>query len=151
VETAPQNVECFKVYRPVEGGPEDEREWRRLRRGVADMHRRAEVSQKIDERFYAALGDVDDSARFGEFTRTLEQPRPYRGRRVRALRLFREDDRRLPAAGNEGAFLLRGVRNRDLQERLYPPVPTDSPLPSKRSAGVRRQSVESRESRAHTG
>ena len=73
VETTTQNVECFKVYRPVEGGSENHLEWQRMRRGVADLFRRAEVSQKINERFYAALSTVDDSTRFSEFTRTLEQ------------------------------------------------------------------------------
>jgi hypothetical protein len=143
VETTTQNVECFKVYRPVEGGSENHLEWQRMRRGVADLHRRAEVSQKINERFYDALSTVDDSTRFSEFTRKLEQPCQVKGRRVRALHLFREDDHRLLEAVNQGEFLLRGLRNRDLQALLYPPVPADSPLPPKeqrrRSAAVSRK------------
>ena len=63
-----------------------------MRRGVADMHRRATVSQKANERYWDALSTVDDTTRFSEFTRTLEQPCQYRGRRVRALRLFQADD-----------------------------------------------------------
>ena len=49
VEALIQNTEVFKVYRPTEGGPEDDLKWRRMRRGVADLHRRAVVSQAADE------------------------------------------------------------------------------------------------------
>jgi len=143
VETTTQNVECFKVYRPVEGGSEDELKWQRMRRGVADLFRRAEVSQKINERFYDALAAVDDSTRFNEFTRALECPSQYQGRRVRGLHLFREDDHQLLQAVNRGEFMLRGLRNRDLQALLYPPVPADAPLSLQqrrcRSAAVSRK------------
>ena len=143
VEATTQNVECFKVYRPVESGSEEGLKWQRMRRGVADLFRRAEVSQKINERFYDALSTVDDSTRFSEFTRALEQPCQYQGRRVRALHLFREEDHRLLEAVNRGEFMIRGLRNRDLQKLLYPSVPPDSPLSLKerrrRSASVSRK------------
>ena len=63
VETLTQNVGVFKTYRPKEGGPEDDLQWRIMRRGVADMHRRCEVSQKANERYWDALSTVDDSTR----------------------------------------------------------------------------------------
>jgi hypothetical protein len=143
VETLTQNVEVFKIYRPNEGGPEDDLKWRRMRRGVADMHRRAEVSQKANERYCDALSTVDDSTRFSEFTRTLEQRCQYQGRRVRALHLFQADDHQLLQAVNRGEFLVRGFRNRDLQLLLYGPVHPNSPLSLKekrrRSAAVSRK------------
>jgi hypothetical protein len=106
-----------------------------MRRGVADMHRRAEVSQKANERYWDALSAVDDGTRFSEFTRTLEQPCPYQGRRVRALYLFQAGDHQLLQAVNRGEFLIRGFRNRDLQPLLYGPVHPNSPL----SLKVKRQ------------
>jgi hypothetical protein len=143
VEATTQNVECFKVLRPLEGSPGNQLKPQRMRRGTADLYRRAEVSQKINERLYDALSTVDDSTQFSEFTRALEQPCQYKGRRVRALHLFREDDHRLLEAVNRGEFMLRGLRNRDLQEILYPPAPPDSPLTPKekrrRSAAVSRK------------
>jgi hypothetical protein len=143
VETLTQHVEVFKTYRPTEGGPEDDLQWRRMRRGVADMHRRAEVSQKANERYWDALSTVDDSTRFREFTRTLEQPCQYQGRRVRALHLFQADDHQLFQAVNRGEFTINGFRNRDLQLLLYGPVPPNSPLSLKekrrRSAAVSRK------------
>jgi hypothetical protein len=74
VETLTQHPEVFKTYRPAEGGPEDDLKWRIMRRGVADRHRRCEVSQKANERYWDALSTVDDSTRFSELTRDLEQP-----------------------------------------------------------------------------
>jgi hypothetical protein len=70
VETLTQHVEVFQTYRPKEGGPADDLQGRRMRRGVADMHRRAEVSQKAHERYWDALSTVDGSTRCSEFTRT---------------------------------------------------------------------------------
>ena len=114
-----------------------------MRRGVADLFRRAEVSQKINQRFYDALAAVDDSTRFSEFTRALARPCQHQGRRVRALHLFREDDHQLLQAVNRGEFILRGLRNRDLQALLYPPVPANAPLSvqerRRRSAAISRK------------
>lgn len=103
VETLTQHVEVFQSFRPKEGGPEDDLQWRHMRRGVADMHRRAEVSQKANDRSWDALSTVDDSTRFSEFTRDLERPCQYRGRRVRALRLFQSDDHELLEAAIEAS------------------------------------------------
>jgi hypothetical protein len=143
VETLTQNVEVFKTYRPAEGCPEDELKWLRMRRGVADLHRRAEISQKANERYLEALSTVDDSTQFSEFTRTLEQPCQYRGRRVRALHLFRTEDHQLLQAVNRGEFTIRGFRNRDLQLLLYGPLPPHSPVSlqekRRRSAAVSRK------------
>jgi hypothetical protein len=143
VETLTQKVEMFKVYRPSESGPEDDLRWQRMRRGVADMYRRAEVSQKANERYLDALSAVDDSTRFSEFTRALERPCQYQGRRVRALRLFEADDHQLLLAVNRGEFMVRGIRNRDLQVLLYGPVDPDRPLSLKekrrRSAAISRK------------
>jgi hypothetical protein len=143
VETLTQHVEVFKTYRPHEGGAEDDLKWRRMRRGVADMHRRAEVSQKANERYWDALSTVDDSTRFSEFTRALEQPCQYQQRRVRALHPFQADDHQLLQAVNRGEFALNGLRNRDLQLWLYGVVDPLRPLPLKekrrRSAAVSRK------------
>lgn len=74
---------------------------------------------------------MDDSTRFSEFTRALEQPCQYQGRRVRALRLFQADDHQLLQAINHGEFTINGLRNRDLQRLLYGPVDPNSPLAPK--------------------
>jgi hypothetical protein len=79
-----------------------------MRRGVADLHRRAEVSQNANERYWDALSTADDSTRFREITRELEKPQRHQGRPVRALHPFQEDDHRLLQAVNHGEFTING-------------------------------------------
>ena len=40
-ETTIHNGSDFRVYRPKEGDPEGKLGWRKMRRGIADLHRRA--------------------------------------------------------------------------------------------------------------
>lgn len=110
VETTTNQVEDIRAFRPKEGGPEDELKWRTLRRGVADLHRRAEVSQKANERYLNALSVVDDSTRIAELIVNLEQPCQYGKWRVRALHPFSADDHALLKAVNHGEFCANGFR-----------------------------------------
>jgi len=117
-ETTLNRVQDFRVYRPKEGGPEDDLRWRPMRKGIADLHRRAEVSQKANERLLNALASVDDSRSVEELTAGIQRPTQWGGRRVRALRPW-ADDQELLAAVNQGDFLINGLRNRHLQQLLY--------------------------------
>ena len=45
----------FKVLRPPHDDPEGTLAWRPLRKGVADLHRRAEVPQRTNEAYLEAL------------------------------------------------------------------------------------------------
>jgi hypothetical protein len=51
----------FKVYRTREGDEEGPLDWRPLRLGIADLHRRAEVGQAANERYLTALSAVHDT------------------------------------------------------------------------------------------
>ena len=85
-ETTINNVKDFRVFRPKEGGPEDDLQWRPMRKGIADLHRRAEVSSKANNRLLDALASVDDSRRVEELTAGIQQHTSCNGRRVRGLR-----------------------------------------------------------------
>jgi hypothetical protein len=140
VETTTNEAGEFRVYRPKEGGPEDDLQWRQMRRGVADLHRRAEVSQKANERYLNALSAVDDSTRLSELIRKLEEPCHFGNQRVRALHPFSAEDHALLEAVNRGEFALNGLRNRDLQALLFKPDASRSPAEKRRrSARVSRQ------------
>ena len=137
-ETTTQNVSVFRAFRPKEGGPDDDLQWRPMRQGIADLHRRAEVSQNVNNRLIDALASVDDSRKLEELITELQQPVTWKQRRVRALRPFAED-RPLLEAINHGEFLINGLRNRDLQTLLYS-KPADSPQEQRRrSAAVSRK------------
>ena len=117
-ETTINDVRDFRVYRAKEGGPEEDLRWRPLRKGIADLHRRAEVSQKANERLLHALASVDDSRSVEELTSGIQKPVLWSGRKVRGLRPW-ADDKELFTAINHGDFLINGFRNRDLQKLLY--------------------------------
>src|SRR5262249_6236239 len=58
VETMLRNPEDFKVYRTAEGDPDGPKDWRPLRKGIADFQRRAAVSQAANQRYLEVLTAV---------------------------------------------------------------------------------------------
>jgi len=105
-----KRVNGLREYRPKEGGPKQDLQWRPWRKGIAGLHRRAEISQKVNERVIQALASVDDSRRVEELTAAIQQPVIGKKRRVRALRPW-GDDQDLLAAINHGDFLIHGCRH----------------------------------------
>lgn len=139
VETTTNQIDDLRAFRPKEGGPEDDLKWRKLRYGVADLHRRAEISQKANERYLDALSVIDDSSRISELVRQLERPCGTGKQRVRALHPFSAEDHALLEAVNRGEFVLNGLRNRDLQALLYKPGPVTLQEKRRRSAAIGRK------------
>jgi hypothetical protein len=113
------NVRDFKVFRRREGDLDGPMEYLRLRKGVADIHRRAELGQKINERYAAALATVEDKTPLGELAEDLGRPTRWKGRTVRALNPLAPADVELLEAINRGEFVLNGFRNRDLRALLF--------------------------------
>lgn len=140
VETTVNDPTRWKVWRPAQGQPDGPKAWRPMRRGVADLHRRAEVSQAANERYLDALASVDTATPLGTLTRDVCQATTWHGGRVRGLRPFVEEDRRLFQAVSRGEYALTGFRNGDLQAHLFDgPAPTDARDRRRRSARVTRQ------------
>jgi hypothetical protein len=117
-EATLHNGDDLRVYRPREGDPQGARAWRRMRRGIADLHRRAEVSRRATERYLDRLAEVDEDTTLEELIQRLGQRRRWKGRSVRALRPFAEDRAWLEAV-SRGEFTLNGFRNRDLQRLFF--------------------------------
>ena len=129
IETTIAKTTPFKVFRPLDRSRSRSRKlaWRPLRKGVADLHRRAQVSQLSNECYLNALAAVDDSTRLGELLDRVSIPVTYGHRRLRALRIGDPGDLLLLEAVARGEFATAGFRNRDLRALLYPPTsnPTD--------------------------
>ena len=119
IETTINNPRDMKVFRAKEGDPSDKKSWLRLRKGVADLNRRAEVSQKSNERYLAALAAVEDDQPLGQTLEPLCQPAEFQGRRVRGLQPLNSDDGRLLSAVIRGEFVINGFRNRDLRPLMF--------------------------------
>jgi hypothetical protein len=134
-----QNPQDFKVYRHPEGEPDKPMRWYRLRKGVADLQRRAEICQKTNERYLDALAAVDSSQTLAELIADIQQPTRWQGKRNRPLHPFGEPDVILLEAISRGEFLLNGLRNRDLQKLLYTDSPANPKQYRQRSAAVSRR------------
>jgi hypothetical protein len=119
VETTINDARDLKVFRPKEGDPNGKKSWRVLRKGVADLYRRAELSQKSNERYLEALAAVEHDQPLGATVQTVCQPTQFQGRRVRALQPLSPDDGRLLASVIRGEFAINGFRNRDLRPLLF--------------------------------
>jgi len=132
--------EEFKVYRPKEGDPEGPKTWRKLRRGVADLHRRAQVSQAANDRYLLALASTVGSNSLLQEAAGVCQSVLYHTRRYRALNPLCDQDYALLQAVSQGQFMLSGLRNRDLRARLYKPA-KDSVLRRRQAAAVTRKLI----------
>jgi len=137
-ETTIQNVKDFRVYRAKEGDPEGPKSFRVMRRGIADIHRREEVSEKAAKRYLDGFADVDDDTILEELIARLQKHATWGGHRVRALRPF-ADDRPLLAAVTRGEFTVNGFRNRDLQALFFSSAAKTPREARRRSAWITRQ------------
>ena len=120
IETTINRPEAYRSYRCSEADPEGEKCWRVMRRGVADMYRRTEVSQAANDRYAEALASLDTTTPVGRLAAKVCRPVRKNGKRYRPLRPFSEEDRTLLEAISDGQYITDGFCNRDLASRLYP-------------------------------
>jgi len=119
VETTINNTRQMKVFRAAENAPEGPKSWQKLRKGVADLHRRAEISQKSNERYLDALSVVEAEPTLAETAVGVCRRTRWKGRSVRALNPLADEDAQLLEAVSRGEFALQGFRNRDLRALLF--------------------------------
>jgi hypothetical protein len=120
VETTINDPRDMKVYRSREGDSGGQLSWQRMRKGVVDLRRRAEVSHGCNERYYNALGTLDTSTPLRELIAPITRPTTKAGHRIRGLRPWAGEDLIILREINRAEYLLNGFRNRDLAAALYP-------------------------------
>lgn len=120
VETTLARTQDFKVLRPPHNDPDGKLDWRPLRKGVADLHRRAELSQRANERYLEALATVEDTTPCSRIFDAVATPVVEGKRRARALRIGDPADLAILQAVARGEFATAGFRNRDLRLLLHP-------------------------------
>jgi hypothetical protein len=143
VETTMNHPADFKVYRTRENDPEGPQAWRQLRKGVADMQRRATVCQAANNRYAEGLAALKEPTPLKEWTDPLCQRAVAPGknpqhRRVRALNPLSPEDAGLLEAILDPKFTVTGVRNRDLVQMLYAKASVEPQQKRRRSARVTR-------------
>jgi hypothetical protein len=139
IETTVNDREAFRVYRSTEAKPDGEKKWRPMRAGLADLHRRGEVSPQVNERYLDALSSVDDSLRLQEILQPIEQRVQWKGRSARALHPFSPEDAAVLEIVSRGEFMIGGVCNKDLRNALFPAPAANSTEGKRRSALVSRK------------
>ena len=139
VETVINQTRDMKVYRTREGDEDGEKSWQRLRKGVADIHRRAEISQAANERYVEALASVDESRSLAELADAVCRPVLWQGKRSRALNPLAAEDGQLLEVINRGEFAINGFRNADLRDVLYTKQSGEETEERRRSAAITRK------------
>lgn len=124
-ETTINDAEDLRVYRTPESKPNERLSWHPLRRGVADLHRRAQLSQAANERHFAALAAANDTTSLAEEAAAVCRPVLQAGQRHRALNPFNQSDAQLLRLVNDGKWIIKGFRNRDLRHELFGPSSDD--------------------------
>jgi hypothetical protein len=126
VETTLNDVRSLKVFRRRADQPPGQREWLPLRKGVADMSRRVQLSHSANRRYLQALSKIDAHTPLSRVADALCQPAwDKRGRRHRALNPLAAEDAQLLAAVTRGEFNITGFRNRDVRQVLFGEATTD--------------------------
>jgi hypothetical protein len=139
VETTINDARDLKTFRRKEGQRGGKKSWRPLRKGVADLARRAQLSQATNERYLEALAAAGAPTPLKNLAQKVCQPAVCLDRRVRALNPLSADDARWLAAVHRGEFTLKGFRNRDLRRQIFGADPEDAAVCRKRSAQVSRR------------
>lgn len=119
VETTVVRPEEFKTFRRPEGRPKDAKRWLPLRRGLADLKRRAEICHRANARYLQALGSASGTVPLYQWVQRCCKPLTQAGRRYRALNPWAPEDGRLLELINQGQFTLNGFRNRDIRQAYF--------------------------------
>lgn len=120
IETTITDSRDLKVYRASETDPGGEKSWRILRKAVADLPRRAKISQAANTRYLTALAEAETSTPLGKIADLIRQPVYRDGRRYRGLQPLGGPDADLAQILLRAEFTINGVRNRDIRALLHP-------------------------------
>jgi hypothetical protein len=134
VETTLNDVRDMQSPRVIQG----KKVWRRMRKGVSDIARRAEVSDASNDRYLEALASVSTPLPLKTLSDALSKPTHWNGRPARGLNLLGQDAALLELIGG-GEFLINGFRNRDVHKALFGTDEVDKATGRKRSGQVTRK------------
>lgn len=138
VETTINNARRFKVHRPtVKDGKRVITSFS-LRKGIADLKRRVQISKSANERYLEALAVVGDTTPSHRVLDPICERLIKDGRKYRALHPISPADSRIFQLLLRGEYRIQGIRNQDLRLQLYPGIELDSTAKRKASARVSR-------------
>ena len=139
IETTINNPRMFQVFRERTRKGRVALGWVRMRKGLADIARRVEVSRASNQRYLEALSVVNKPAPTQDVLDPVSRPIIKENRRYRGLRPITPDDASLFRAVLRGEHLLKGFRNRDLRRYLSSCDETDQVAVRRVSGRITRQ------------
>jgi hypothetical protein len=135
IETTINNPKRLRVYRPVNRKGRRVMSWAPMRKGVADMSRRAQVSAAANARYLQALAVVDPApAPLSEVLDPVSRPVTKEARPYRALQPISVKDNQVFQIVMQGKFLLHGFTNRDLRNEWLGPTPEPDVMARRRQS-----------------
>ena len=135
IETTINNPKRFQVRRRL--NRQSKFTWLPLRKGIADIRRRVQLSRAANERYLQALAVVGEPTPSHKLLDRVSKPVMQGQQRFRALRPISPDDSRLFETLSDGKFSLQGIRNKDIRQQLWP-IAQDQQEERKRAARVTR-------------
>ena len=123
IEVTMNQPRRFLVYRERTRGGRRQRCWGKMRKGIADVARRVDLSRAANARYLDALSVVPDPTPVAQLLDPLSHRRIVHGRSFRPLRPIAPDDSACFAALLDGGSLLHGCRATDLRHLLSPHEP----------------------------
>ena len=118
IETTINNPRRFKVHRSGICRGQKVMKWLPMRKGIADIRRRVELSRAANARYLDALSVVGQETPSYRLLDRVNRVVKKLGRRYRPLRPISRDDASLFQAILHGEHSLLGFRNRDLRKTL---------------------------------
>ncbi|HSB12293.1 MAG TPA: hypothetical protein VLM38_22590, partial [Blastocatellia bacterium] len=138
IETTINNARRFKVRRPTQRNGKTTMALFPLRKGIADLKRRVEVSRSANGRYLEALAVVGETTPSHRLLDPVSQRLVKDGRSYRALHPISQADSRVFELLLKGENLIQGIRNRDLRTELFPAAELDPATRRKASARISR-------------
>jgi hypothetical protein len=138
IETTINNPRRFKVRRSTNRNGHLVMALFPMRKGIADLKRRVELSRSANGRYLNALAVVGETTPSHRLLDPVSQRVIKDGRSYRALQPISPADSRVFEALLRGEHLIQGVRNRDLRLELGPGADLDPISCRKASARISR-------------
>jgi hypothetical protein len=134
IEVTINNPRRWKVWRRATRKGKRCMAWIPMRKSIADIRRRAEISRAANERYLDALSVVGQSVPAHQVLDPVAKQKISNGRSYRPLHPIAPKDAAVLSAVSRGEFLLHGFRNRDVRQLLFPGA-DGSPMLRKNACG----------------
>lgn len=120
VETTINNTRDFRVLRCTNDNEQGNPSWQKMRKGVADLHRRCEISNQSNERYGNAIAASKVEESLKEIVENACNRIKKNKKSYRPLNPWNIQDYKLLTFLAKGENSINGFKNKNLREYLYP-------------------------------